>query len=230
MRIFVEKLISKLRGCEYHIDKDLPTAQLFENVFMRGIMACRGLLLKPFLKESGTLLFIGKRVKIRCKGRLSLGASSTIHDNCYINALCRRGASIGDLFVLGRNSTIECTGVISEMGESLRIGNNVGISQGAFISVRGKVSIGDDTIIGPNVTMISENHNISRKDIPIRKQGVSRKGIHIGKNCWIGTGAIILDGVSIGDGSIVAAGAVVTKNVGVNQIVGGVPAKIIHNR
>ena len=230
MRLLVEKLISKLRGCEYHIDNDLPTLQLFENVFTRGVMAFRGLLLKPWLHKAGTILFIGKRVKIKCKGRLSIGNSSTIHDNCYINALCRRRVVIGDLFVLGRNSTIECTGVISELGESLRIGNNVGISQGAFISVRGKVEIGDDTIIGPNVTMIAENHNSNNKDIPIRNQGVTRKGIRIGKNCWIGTGVTILDGVSIGDGSIVAAGAVVTKDVDENVVVGGIPAKIIRKR
>lgn len=230
MRSFVEKLIGRLRGCEYHIDNDLPTTQLIENVSTRAIMAFKGLLIKPFLKKSGKLLFIGKRVKIRCKKRLSIGNSSTIHDNCYINALCRGGAEIGNLFVLGRNSTIECTGVISELGEKLRIGNNVGISQGAFISVRGALVIGDDTIIGPNVTMIAENHNSSEKDIPIRLQGVSREGIRIGKNCWIGAGATILDGVSIGNGAIIAAGAVVTKNIGSNEIVGGVPAKLIKKR
>lgn len=230
MRDLIEKLISRLRGCEYHIDNNLPTTQLIGNVITRAIMAFRGLLIKPFLKETGRILFIGKRVKIRCKERLSIGNSSTIHDNCYINALCKGGARIGDLFVLGRNSTIECTGVISEIGEKLRIGNNVGISQGAFISVRGSLEIGDETIIGPNVTIIAENHTSSNINVPIRLQGVSRKGIRIGKNCWIGAGATILDGVSIGDGAIIAAGAVVTKNIGSNEIVGGVPAKLIKKR
>jgi acetyltransferase-like isoleucine patch superfamily enzyme len=51
--------------------------------------------------------------------------------------------------------------------------------------------------------------------------------IFVGNNVWIGANATILPGVTIGDGSIVAAGAVVTKNVPINVIVGGVPAKII---
>lgn len=230
MRKLVEKTISNLRGIDYHIDDDLSTWQLFSNVFTRARMAFRGIMLKPRLNKTGKLLFVGKHVKIRYGKKLFIGSNSTIHDNCYINALCRGGVKIGDLFVLGRNSTIECTGVISELGESLRIGDNVGISSGAFISVRGKVEIGSDTIIGPNVTIIAENHVYSDVDTPIRLQGVSRKGIRIGSNCWLGTGVTVLDGVTIGDGAIIAAGAVVTKNIGANEIVGGIPAKMIRKR
>lgn len=58
-------------------------------------------------------------------------------------------------------------------------------------------------------------------------QGATRKGIEIGKDCWIGANATILDGVKIGDGCIVAAGAVVNRDVPSYTIVGGVPAKTI---
>lgn len=51
--------------------------------------------------------------------------------------------------------------------------------------------------------------------------------INIGNNVWIGSNATILPGVTIGDGAIVAAGAVVTKDVNENEIVAGVPAKVI---
>lgn len=61
-------------------------------------------------------------------------------------------------------------------------------------------------------------------------QGATRKGIEIGKDCWIGANATILDGVKIGDGCIVAAGAVVNRDVPSYTIVGGVPAKTIKNR
>lgn len=55
------------------------------------------------------------------------------------------------------------------------------------------------------------------------------KPVHIGRNVWIGVGAIILPGVTIGDNAVVAAGAVVTKDVAPNTIVGGNPAKFIKN-
>ena len=61
-------------------------------------------------------------------------------------------------------------------------------------------------------------------------QGATRKGVEIGKDCWIGANVCILDGVKIGDKCIVAAGAVVNKDVPSNSIVGGVPAKIIKMR
>ncbi|MDE6764980.1 MAG: acyltransferase, partial [Duncaniella sp.] len=66
--------------------------------------------------------------------------------------------------------------------------------------------------------------------IPIRLQGVSHKGIVIGKGCWIGAKTTFLDGTELGDGCIVAAGAVVRGKFPSNCIVGGVPAKIIKER
>jgi acetyltransferase-like isoleucine patch superfamily enzyme len=60
-----------------------------------------------------------------------------------------------------------------------------------------------------------------------REQGVTRKGIKIGRNCWIGSNVIITDGVNIGDNCVVAAGAVVTKSFPDNSLLGGVPAKLI---
>jgi acetyltransferase-like isoleucine patch superfamily enzyme len=59
---------------------------------------------------------------------------------------------------------------------------------------------------------------------------VNRKGIKIGKNCWIGSKVSILDGVQLGNGCIVAAGAVVTKSFPDNSIIGGVPAKLLKTR
>ena len=230
MKRIVEKLISKIKGTEYKLGDDVTLSDITITLVQRAFMVLRGIICGLFFKKSGKLLFVGKRVKILCKRNISIGNASTIHDNCYINAMSRGGVLIGNKFTLGRGSTIECTGVIKTPGEFLRIGNNVGISQGAFISVRGPVVIGDDTIIGPNCTIIAENHVFNDIETPIRKQGVERKGIEIGKNCWLGANVTVLDGVHIGDGAIVAAGAVVNKNVNPNEIVGGIPAKLIKVR
>jgi len=193
-------------------------------------MLIRGLLIKTSFKSATSPLFIGKNVKFRNKRNITFGRSVTINANCYIDALSKKGVVIGDAFSLGRNSVIECTGVLQLIGEGIIIGNNVGISANAFISVRGYIKIGDNTIIGPSVAIIAENHSFETFETPIRLQKVIRKGIEIGENCWIGANVVILDGVKIGNDSVIAAGAVVTHDVPNSAIFGGVPAKLIRMR
>ena len=64
----------------------------------------------------------------------------------------------------------------------------------------------------------------------IRLQGTERKGITIGRNCWIGAKVTILDGVTIGENCVIAAGAVVTKSMPANAVIGGMPARVIRYR
>jgi acetyltransferase-like isoleucine patch superfamily enzyme len=107
----------------------------------------------------------------------------------------------------------------------------VGLGTHGFFGCAGGVEIGDDCIFGNFVSFHSENHNYSEGDKPIRLQGVTRKGIKIGRNCWLGAKATILDGVMLGEGSIVAAGAVVRAGIyPANIILGGVPARILRKR
>lgn len=226
----VSKIISKIKHREYKIDENITDKDLFSIVTTRFFMLVRGFFVTIGFKKRGKISFIGKKVSIKSKSHIECGSGLTINNNCTINALCKGGVKIGNNFSLGQNSIIECTGVIRELGESLVIGNDVGISPNAFISVRGKVKIGDSTIFGPGVSLFSENHIFEDKDTPIYLQGATRKGIEIGKDCWIGANATILDGVKIGDGCVVAAGAVVSHDVPNYTIVGGVPAKIIKNR
>lgn len=224
------KLISKIKHREYTIDESITSSDLFGILFSRMVMLIRGFFCRLGFKKSGKMTFIGSRVKIRSKKHIVCGSGLTIDDGCFINALCKNGVHIGKNFSLGRNSIIECTGVIRELGVSLEIGDDVGIAANAFISVRGKVKIGSSTIFGPGVKLFSENHIFTDRDTPIYLQGAQRQGIEIGEDCWIGADAIILDGVKIGKGCVVAAGAVVNKDVPDYSIVGGVPAKIIGNR
>ena len=60
-----------------------------------------------------------------------------------------------------------------------------------------------------------------------RQQGITRKGIKIGSNCWIGSKVTVLDGVTVGNGCVIAAGAVLTKSFPDHVVIGGVPAKIL---
>lgn len=230
MKKMVEKIISGIRHTEYHIDDSISSAVLIGVLWDRFFMAFRGAFRKLGMKKSGKILFLGKGVSFRGRKNIEVGNGVTIQDNCMINAVCKGGVKIGNTCTIGKNAIIDCTGVLEELGESIIIGDYVGISPNFTAFVRGKIQIGSNTIIGPNVTVIAENHIFTNTNLLIRKQGTSRKGITIGENCWIGAGVTILDGVHIGDGAIIAAGAIVNKDVASLSIVGGIPAKLIRVR
>ena len=108
-------------------------------------------------------------------------------------------------------------------GKHTKIGKNVFINFDCVFLDLGGITIEDNVLIAPKVSLLSEGHPISSKD----RQSLVPGRIHIKKNVWIGANATILPGVTIGENSVVAAGAVVSKDVPDNTIVGGIPAKII---
>lgn len=109
-------------------------------------------------------------------------------------------------------------------GVNLRVGRNVFINHGCTISDIGGIDIGDDVLIGPNVSLLSSGHPVE----PLgRTRRVTAAPIVIGRNVWIGSGAIVLQGVTVGDDSVIAAGAVVSDDVPPATVVGGVPARVI---
>lgn len=215
---------------KYSIDKALTKYEMANVLLSKGFCLLRGFLLKVSIRKSKGLLFVGRRCKVKFRNKISLGKTVTIGDNVEINALSKYGVSIGNNVSILKGTIIECTGVISHLGEGLIIGNNVGIAQNCFIQVRGSVVIGNNVIFGPNVSIFSENHDFSNAELPVSLQGVTRRGVKVEDGVWIGTRAVILDGVTIGKNSIIAAGSIVTKDVPPYTIVGGIPAKIIKNR
>ena len=111
-------------------------------------------------------------------------------------------------------------------GRETTVGRNVFINQNCTLYDLGGIDIGDDVMIGPNVSIITSGHPISPTE---RRNGVVAKPIVIERNVWIAAAAIIIGGVTIGENSVVAAGAVVTKDVPPNMLVGGNPAHIIRS-
>lgn len=225
IRKILNTTISKLKGTNYTLDERIPTGYLLSLLWTRLTMAFRGLLV-PCRKKG--VLFVGPRVKIKAASLIKLGKGVTIDRNSYIDALSVEGILLGDNVSIGKSTTIECSGSIQDLGKGLKVGNNVGLGTHGFYGCAGGIEINDDTIIGNYVSFHSENHNYGNAALPIRLQGVNRKGIRVGKNCWIGAKVTILDGAEIGDNTIIAAGAVVTEGTYTgNVILGGVPAKII---
>lgn len=115
------------------------------------------------------------------------------------------------------------TPIYINYGKNLNIGKNVFINFDCTFLTLGGITIEDDVLIGPKVSLITENHPLE----PQHRKGLIGKSIHIKKNAWIGASATILPGVTIGKNAVVAAGALVSKDVPDNVAVGGVPAKIL---
>lgn len=220
----VSLVVSKIKGEDFNLDENIPFSYLFMFIVRKFFALLNGFFV--FRKVA----FVASSAIIRCKGKIKFGANLSIDRNCFIDALSENGIVFGDNVSIGKNTVIECSGSMKELGKGLVVGNNVGLGTHGFFGCAGGIQIGNDVILGNYVSMHSENHNYDRNDIPIRLQGVNRKGIIIGNDCWIGAKVTFLDGVELGNGCIVAAGAVVRGNFPDNSIIGGVPAKVIKNR
>lgn len=111
-------------------------------------------------------------------------------------------------------------------GSEIRVGRNVFINQNCTFYDLGGLSIGDDVMIGPNVSLITSSHPLAPSE---RRDGVIARPIVIEKNVWIAAGAIVIGGVTIGENSVVAAGAVVTRDVPRDSLVAGNPARVVRS-
>ena len=87
------------------------------------------------------------------------------------------------------------------------------------------IYVGDYTMFGPNVTVATAGHPI----LPAFREHAWQFNlpVHIGRNCWLGAGAIVLPGVSIGDNTVIGAGSVVTKDIPANVIAVGNPCRVL---
>lgn len=113
-------------------------------------------------------------------------------------------------------------------GLNISLGERVYLNAGCTILDSASVDIGSGSMLGPGVHIYCADHH---RDVALRGQGIERaRPVRIGKDVWIGGGAIILPGVTIGDGAIVGAAAVVTKSVAPGDVVVGNPARPTRKR
>ena len=230
LRNLISKFIFIIKKKEFELDENISTHYLIILVFEKIIMLLRGY---SYLKlaRRGRFFFVGKGTKIKCTSKITVGNGVVIDRNCYLDALSIKGILLKSNTSIGMNSTIICSGTYNNLGVGLEVGSGVGLGTHGFFGCAGGIKIGNNTIFGNFVSMHSENHNFSDTEILIKDQGVNRKGINIGDNCWIGSKVTILDGAVIEDGVIIAAGAVVKGGVYTkNGIYGGVPAKFLKIR
>lgn len=136
----------------------------------------------------------------------------------------RRAAIGGILGQTGENCVVEqplfCT-----YGYNTTLGDNCFINVNCKLMDSGKITIGNNVFIAPNVCIITEEHAM---DVKQRLEGLEyTHPVHIGDNVWICTGALVLPGVTIGANSIIGAGSVVTKDIPPNSLAVGNPCKVI---
>jgi acetyltransferase-like isoleucine patch superfamily enzyme len=195
-----------------------------------GLSRLRGMLRGWRLGGCGGRLFVGKNVRIDFPRRLSVGRGAYLADNVYVNALSKKGFRLGDNVRIREGTWLLATGVLTDPGEGLVIGNDVYIGPYCVLGAGGGLTIGNDVTIGAHVDILAEDHEFGDATRLISAQGVTRKGITIGDDCWIGNRATILDGVKVGRGCVIGAASVVTRDLPEFSVAVGSPARAVRDR
>lgn len=149
---------------------------------------------------------------------------SSARINLYLMVLKLKLRSLGDY------NRIYFANIVEPYNVS--IGHHVYINKNCDIITNGTtVEIGNYVMIGPNVTFVAQNHDVSDWKKPMIFNSEYKRGnIKVHDDIWIGANVTILPGVTISRGAVIAAGAVVSKDVPPYAIVGGIPAVKIKDR
>lgn len=167
------------------------------------------------------LLFLKKivRILVICLRYSSFSYALTLRKYLYRILFLKSGKNFNIL-----------DGVIIQLPDRVKLGNNVSIHQFTLIDAQSEIEIGDHVSIGSHVSIISSSHIYSDPIKLIKDQGIESEKIKIGNNVWIGTQSTILKGVQIGDNSIIGANTLVNRDVPPNSIVSGSPFKVLSIR
>lgn len=138
----------------------------------------------------------------------------------------KRKALLKEMFAeIGENCYIEPPFHSNFGGGHVHFGNNVYANFNLTLVDDTHIYVGDGTMFAPNVVVSSASHPI----LPSLREKAYQYNlpVHIGKNCWLGAGVIVLPGVTIGDNTVVGAGSVVTKDLPANVVAYGTPCKVV---
>ncbi len=179
-------------------------------------------------KHSPTHLNIYDRIrswKILRQPKIHHGRNITFKENVEVS-ICETGhLSIGDHSFFHANVYL----LLTMPRPKVSIGQWVFVGRNTIIAAKNRIRIGDYTIFAPNCYVIDHEHGFSADDVILNQQS-ELKEVSIGRDCYFGTGSVVLGGVEIGDGAIVGAGSVITRNIPPYQIWAGNPAKYIKDR
>ena len=140
--------------------------------------------------------------------------------------LDKREEMLKEMFAeIGENCYIEPPLHSNWGGRHVHFGKNVYANFGLTLVDDTHIYVGDGTMFGPNCVIATAGHPI---DPELRERQLQYNiPVHIGKNCWLGAGVLVMPGVTIGDNSVIGAGSVVTKDIPANVIAVGNPCRVL---
>ena len=138
----------------------------------------------------------------------------------------KRAKMLKDMFAeIGEDCYIEPPLHANWGGKHVHFGKGVYANFNLTLVDDTHIYVGDYTMLGPNVVLATAGHPILPELRPLAYQ--YNMPIHIGKNCWLGAGVLVLPGVTIGDNSVIGAGSVVTKDIPANVVAVGNPCRVL---
>ena len=138
----------------------------------------------------------------------------------------KREMMLKDMFAeMGEGCYIEPPLHANWGGAHTHFGNYVYANFGLTLVDDSHIYVGDNVMFGPNVILSTAGHPILPE---LREKGMQYNlPVHIGNNCWLGAGVIVMPGVTIGDNSVIGAGSVVTKDIPANVVAVGTPCRVM---
>lgn len=158
-------------------------------------------------------IFACARGNVKCViMKIFYGKNFIYHPFVRINRDVELRIASGGMINFRKGVLIEARTICSVSNKGkLQLGKMVGINCNSMIMCHEWISIGDNTIMGPNVLIYDHDHVFSSR-VGVKRNEYKTSPVFIGKNCWIGAGTIILRGTTLGDNCLVAAGSVISGN------------------
>jgi acetyltransferase-like isoleucine patch superfamily enzyme len=181
----------------------------------------------PWLLGScGRNVTFGQGVVLRHPHKIHLGHDVVVDDLVLLDAKGSRnqGIRLGQGVFLGRGTILSCKDGDIELGDHVNIGFQSEIFSGS------RVVVGHHGLFAAYTYLVGGGHSFDQAGVPVIEQDRTSKGIELGENVWLGTGAKVLDGVRIGRDVVVGANAVVAEDLPDGVVAAGIPARVLRRR
>jgi acetyltransferase-like isoleucine patch superfamily enzyme len=186
----------------------------------------RKLLYRLLLGRVGRGVVFGQNVLLRHPHKIRIGDGVTVDDLVVLDAkgTSNRGIEIGDGVFLGRGTILSCKDGDITLGDHTNLGFHCEIFSGS------SVVVGRHGLFAAQAYLVGGGHEFEAAGVAVVDQPRVSRGITLGDNVWLGTGAKVLDGVRIGRDVVVGANGVVNDDLPDGSVAAGVPAKVLRRR